>query len=581
MRVKGFLAELRRRRVTRVAVVYAVVTFAVLQAADIIIPALRLPEWTLTLLVVLTLLGFPISLVLAWAYDLTPEGVKRTAAAEPEGVAEHRARPPRRAAPATTAVLLAAVLVVAASVWWVMRPAPSEIRALAVLPLDNLMGDPEQGYFVDGLHDVLIGELAGISDLRVMSRTSVMRYRDTRPSMSEIAAELGVDALVEGSVFRAGDTVRITVQLIRGSPEDHLWQDRYEGRLSEALGLQARVAEAIAREIRLALSPQEAERLARRTEVDPAAQEAYLRGRALWRTRSAEAMRRAVTHLEEAVALDSTFALAWSGLADAYTMGTNYLHLELPADEGYRRGESSAVRAVELDPDLAEAHAALGAARLWGVRDVDAAERSLRQALVLNPNLAQAHNWLGDALTARARPEEALESFRRARDLDPFSPLMHRDFSRILMYLGRCEEAVSAARTAVGLDPNHSFAYSILQRCHRAAGRLEEAVEASVRFTEGFSRRGVGSADGLRAAYDSTGWEGLLEAQIALFLTVPNYSFAAKAYAELGRVDEAFDALFTAVEAREGFVWECQVDPIFASLHSDPRWDELLRRMGF
>ncbi|MGD2217923.1 MAG: tetratricopeptide repeat protein, partial [Gemmatimonadales bacterium] len=473
MRVKGFLAELKRRRVTRVAVVYAVVSFAVLQAADIIIPALQLPEWTLTLLVVVTLLGFPISLVLAWAYDLTPEGVKRTAAAEPDGALEHRVRPPRRAAPAATAVLLAAVLVVAGSVWWVTRPAASEVRSLAVLPLANLMGDPEQAYYVDGLHEVLINELAGISQLTVISRTSVMRYRDTDRSMGEIAAELGVDALVEGSVFRAGDSVRVTVQLIRGAPEEHLWQDRYDGSLSEALGLQTRVTEAIAHEIRLALSPREAQRLARRTEVDPAAQEAYLRGRALWRTRSRDAMRRAVPYLEEAVATDPTFALAWSALADAYTLGTDYRALDIAVEEGHRRGEAAAVRAVELDPGLAEAHAALGAARLWGAWDADAAERSLRRALALNPNLAQAHNWLGDALIARMRLEEALESFRRARDLDPFSPLMHRDVARILIYLGRCEEAVAAARTALELDPSHAFAHFILQRCHRAAGRLE------------------------------------------------------------------------------------------------------------
>jgi len=581
MRVKRFLAELKRRRVTRVAVVYAVVTFAVLQAADIIVPALQLPEWTLTLLVVLTLLGLPISLVLAWAYDLTPEGVKRTAAAaEPDGAPEHRVRPPRRAAPAATAVMLAAVLIVAGSVWWVVRPAPREIRALAVLPLANLMGDPEQAYYVDGLHELLISELAGISQLTVISRTSVMRYRDTDRSMGEIAAQLGVDALIEGSVFRAGDSVRVTVQLIRGAPEEHLWQDRYDGSLSEALGLQTRVAEAIAREIQLALSPREAERLARRTEIDPAAQDAYLRGRALWRTRSREAMRRAVPYLEEAVATDPTFALAWSALADAYTLGTDYRALDLPVDEGHRRGEAAAVRAVELDPGLAEAHAALGAARLWGAWDAEGAERSLRRALALNPNLAQAHNWLGDALIARMRLEEALESFRRARDLDPFSPLMHRDVARILLYLGRCDEAVAPARTALELDPGHGFAHYILQRCHRAAGHLEEAVEAAVRWTESY--HGPGSADALRAAYDTAGWEGLLEAQTALFLTVPDYYLAAKGYAELGRADAAFDALSAAIDAREGFMYqECRADPVFAAMHSDPRWNELLRRMGF
>ncbi len=579
MRVRGFLAELKRRRVTRVAVVYAVVTFAVLQAADIIIPALQLPEWTLTLLVVVTLLGFPISLVLAWAYDLTPEGVKRTAAAEQEGEPEHRVRSPRRAAPATTAVLLAAVLVVAVSVWWVMRPAPSDIRALAVLPLANLMGDPEQAYFVDGLHDVLIGELAGISDLTVISRTSVMRYRDTDHSMAEIAAELNVDALVEGSVFRAGDTVRITVQLIRGSPEEHLWQDRYEGQLSEALGLQARVAEAIAGEIRLALSPREAERLARHTEVDPAAQEAYMRGRALWRTRAPQTFAGALAYMEQAVGLDSTFALAWSGLADVYTFGSFYGGLDVTAAEAHRRAEESALRAVALDPDLAEAHVALAGNSFWGDWDMEATERSLRRALQLNPNIAQAHNWLGEVHTVRGRLEDALASFRRARDLDPFSALMNKDMAKSLMFLGHCDEAIEAARTAVELDPGHALAHDVLRYCLRAAGRLDEAAEAAVAHIQA-----IGPPDAvarLRAGYDSAGWEGLVDAELPVYLDMREYIQAAYRYAEVGRLDEAFDALFAGIEAHEARALTIRFVPFLEPMRSDPRWDEVLRRMGF
>jgi TolB-like protein len=569
------LQRLRERKIIQWALAYLAGAWIVFQGIEVMAEPWDLSPGFQRTVHLLVAVGFLVALVLAWYHG--EKGRQRVTGVELliialllgiGGLLIRMYRPTEVAAPETRRAETAE------------RPADGEVRSLAVLPLANLMGDPEQAYFVDGLHDVLIGELAGISELTVISRTSVMRYRDTDRSMGEIAAELDVDALVEGSVFHAGDSVRVTAQLVRGAPEEHIWQGRYEGRLSQAFGLQTQVAEAIAREIRLALSPQEAERLARRTEVDPTAQEAYLRGRALWRTRSADGMRRALPYLEEAVARDSTFALAWSALADAYTLGMSYRALELPADEGYHRGEAAAVRAVELDPGLAEAHAALGAARLWGAWDVEAAERSLRQALALNPNLAQAHNWLGDVLIARARLEEALESFRRARDLDPFSPLMHRDVARILMYLGRCEEAVSAARTALELDPNHTFAHSILQQCHRAAGRLEEAVEASVRFTEGLP--GVRSAEGLRAAYDAGGWEGLLEAQIPLFLSVPNYFFAARAYAELGRVDEAFDALFAGIEAREGFVWqECRVAPGFATLHSDPRWDELLRRMGF
>ncbi|UCC83108.1 MAG: tetratricopeptide repeat protein, partial [Gemmatimonadota bacterium] len=513
------------------------------------------------------------------AYDLTPEGVKRTAAVEPEGAPEHRVRPPRRAAPATTAVLLAAVLVVAGSVWWVTRPAPSEIRSLAVLPLTNLMGDPEQAYFVDGLHDVLIGELAGIAELTVISRTSVMRYRDTDRPLGEIAAELDVDALVEGSVFHAGDSVRVTAQLVRGAPEEHIWQGRYEGRLSQAFGLQTQVAEAIAGEIRLALSPRETERLARRTEVDPAAQEAYLRGRAQWRTRTEEGMWSALTYLEEAVALDSTFALAWAGLADVYTMGAYYGGLDVGRDEAYRRAEQHASRALELDPDLAEAHAALGAVRLWGAWNVVGAERELQRALELNPNLAQAHDWLGDATNARGNANEALESFRRARDLDPFSPLMNRDFAKGLYFAGRCEEAIEAARTAVALDPGHGITYWILRNCYWSMGRLEEAAEAAARAKDEFGEEEV--AEDVRAAYDSQGWTGLVEAELEFYLESSFYALAAASYTELGRVDEAFDALFTAAEVRSPNMIMMKVIPTLEPLRSDPRWEEVFRRAGF
>ena len=500
------------------------------------------------------------------------------AASEPDAPG-HRLHLSKRAALATAALLLIAVLTVVGSVWWVTRSTASEIRALAVLPLANLTGDLEQEYFVDGLHDILIGELAGIAELTVISRTSVHRYRDSDKSIGEIAGELGVDALIEGSVFRAGDTVRINVQLVRGSPEEHLWNDRYEGRLSEALNLQTRVAEAIAREVRLALSPREAERLARRREIDPAAQEAYYRGRGLWWTRAPDALGRAVGYLEEAVNLDPEFALAWSGLADVYTMSSIYGGLDVGSGEAYRRAEQYANRALELDPNLAEAHAALAGAHLYGAWDVGAAERGMRHALELNPNFAQAHNWLGDVLVAHGSLEEALASYTLARDLDPFSPLMNRDVARALMYVGRCEEASEAARAASDLDPSHGEAYRVLRECHRSAGRLDEAADAAARHVE--ESGSADAAEGLRAAYNSAGWEGLLEVEAEYYLSVPSHYQAALKFAELGWVDETFDALFTAVELREGRALLLKAEPILERLRSDPRWEELLRLAAY
>ncbi|NIN71112.1 MAG: tetratricopeptide repeat protein [Gemmatimonadetes bacterium] len=568
------IQRLRERKLFQWALAYLAGAWIVFQGIEVMAEPWDLSPAFQRTVHLLVGVGFLVALVLAWYHG--EQGRQRVSGTELLIIALLLAvgallirvyRPEEAAVPGTRGTETAE------------RAADGAVRSLAVLPLENLMGDPEQAYFVDGLHDVLIGELAGISELRVISRTSVMRYRDTEHSMGEIAAELDVDALIEGSVFRSGDTVRITVQLIRGAPEEHLWQERYEGRLSEALGLQTRVAEAIAGEIRLALSPHEAERLARRTEVDPAAQEAYMRGRALWRTRLPDVMGRALAYLEEAVAADPTFALAWSGLADVYTMGSFYGGLDVTADEAQRRAERSARRALELDPDLAEAHVALAGTRYWGAWDVDTGERELLRALELNPNLAQAHNWLGDVLNARGNAEEALPSFRRARDLDPFSPLMNRDLARSLFYLGRCEEAIAAARYAVELDPGHAEAHRVLRECYRLDGRVDEAAEAAARRFESIGP--ASAAAGVRAAYESGGWESLLEFEIEYHRSVPSHYHVAVKEAELGRADEALEALFAAIEARQSRVLTFKVEPVLRSLHSDPRWEEVVRRAGF
>lgn len=573
-----FLQRLRERKLFQWALAYLAGAWIIFQGIEVMAEPWGLSAAFQRTVHLLVAVGFLVALVLAWYHG--EKGRQRVSGSElliivlllaVGAVLIRLYRPEEVAAPE------------AQQAEGAEQSASGAVRSLAVLPLENLMGDTKQEYFVDGLHDILIGELAGISEIRVISRTSVMRYRDTDRSMGEIAAELGVDALVEGSVFHAGDSVRVTAQLVRGLPEEHLWRGRYEGRLSQAFGLQTQVAEAIAREIRLALSPREVERLARRTEVEPAAQEAYLRGRALWRTRSPDVMGRALAYLEEAVAADPTFALAWSGLADVYTMASFYGGLDVAAEEAHRRAKRNALRALELDPDLAEAHAALAGAHFWEDWDVSASERELRRAVELNPSLAQAHNWLGDVMNARGNPEEALASFRRARDLDPFSPLMNRDLARCLMYLGRCEEAIDAARYAVELDPSHAEAYRVLRECYRSTGRLDEAAAAAAAR---FQHLGSSSAaEGVHAAYDSVGWAGLLEFEIEYYRSLPSYYSVVERlalnYAELGRTDEAFDALFEAIEAQEPRCLTLKVEPALEPLRSDPRWEEVLRRLGF
>jgi TolB-like protein/Tfp pilus assembly protein PilF len=568
------LERLRERKLFQWALAYLAGAWVLFQGIEVMAEPWDLSPGFQRTVHLLVAVGFLVTLVLAWYHG--EKGRQRVSGTELVIIALllgvgalliRMYRPEEAAAPGIRPAETA------------RQPAAGAVRSLAVLPLANLMGDPEQAYFVDGLHDILIGELAGISELTVISRTSVMRYRDTDRPLGEIAAELGVDALVEGSVFHAGDSVRVTALLVRGAPEEHLWQGRYEGRLSQAFGLQTQVAEAIAQEIRFALPPREAERLARRTEVDPAAQEAYLRGRALWRTRAPQTFARALAYMEQAVGLDSTFALAWSGLADVYTFGSFAGGLDVTAAEANRRAKESALKAVALDPGLAEAHIALAANSLWGEWDIEATERSVRRALQLNPNLAQAHNWMGEVHLVRGRLEDALASFRRARDLDPFSALMNKDVAKILMFLGRCDQAIEAARTALELDPGHALAYDKLRHCLRAAGSLDEAAAVAVGQVQAMGL--TDAAARLRVAYDSAGWEGLVEAEVPIYLDMGEYIQAAYRYAEVGRLDEAFDALFVGIEAREVRALNIRFDPLLEPLSSDARWDELLQQLGF
>lgn len=585
MDLRELLNELKRRRVVRAAVAYAAALFVVLQVADIVLPALDLPPAVMTGLVVVGLLGFPLALALAWAVDLTPRAVSREVGPErdegtPDGIAKN-AESSGGPAARTVAALVAALVVVAGSAWWVLKPDTSAatIRSLAVLPLENLMGDDAQAHFVDGMHDVLIGELSRLDSLVVISRTSVMRYRGTTSSAGVIAAELGVDALLEGSVFRHGDSVRVNVQLIRARPEDHLWDGRYEGRLSQALALQARIADEVAREIELALSARTADYLAgrERSEVDPAAQDAYMRGMALWRTRDPQRLVRAIAFFEEAVRIDPDFALGWAGVANGYTVAHGYDVLEMATAEAVGIAERAAQRALELDPGLVEGRVALGGILLFGRQDYRGSERELSRAIELAPSHAQAHNWLGDALLAQGRLGEGLDHFERATELDPFSPLMHRDYARTLAIAQRCDEAVTEARTALDLDPLHFYAFDVLRTCALMSGDREEAVRLTFELAE--TAGTAGQLTGLREAYERGGMPELLAREARQFEEFGLDVLAAIRYALAGRDAEAFAALGRALDHREALLTLVRTDPAFQRMRGDPRWPGIIERL--
>src|SRR5260370_4178831 len=341
---------------------------------------------------------------------------------------------------------------------------PREIQSIAVLPLENLTGDPEQEYFADGMTDELIAELAKISALRVISRTSVMRYKGVKKPLPQAAQELGVDAVVEGTVFRSGDRVRVTANLVQASPEKHLWAESYERDLRDILALHSDVATAIAREIQIKVSPQEQARLTSSRPVNPGAYQLYLKGRYFWEKRTTANLNKAREYFEQAIEKDPTYALASAGLADSYVLLSVYG--SLPSKEGFPKAKAAALKALQIDNALAEAYPSLGWVRYFYDWDFPGAETDFKRAIELNSNYATAHHWYGWYLAVMGRFDEGLAELKKAQELDPLSLGISTNLGRGLYFAHRYDEAIQQHRRALDMDPKSSKAHPDLGGAH-------------------------------------------------------------------------------------------------------------------
>ncbi len=351
--LSNLITELRRRRVFRVAAFYGGIAFVIVQIIDGTFDLMGVPAWVGRMMVVLLALGFPVSMILAWVFDITSEGIVRTKSPSTGSGRPEKQAP--RPIIGNTVLGIVAVLAIAVAVWsWRGRPSSAEaITSIAVLPLVNLMNDPDQDYFVDGMHEALTAELSKISALRVIGRTSTMSYKANPKPIPEIAAELDVDAVIEGSVLLAGDEVRITAQLVATRPERHLWAADYVRDMEKVLVLHKEVAQAIANEIKVTLTPNEDAQLASTRPVDPEAYKAYLKGRHFLQRLSEEDLNRAINHFNQALNIDPNFAPAYAGIAATYL---NLAVAYLPPSEAYPKAKEAAVKAIQLDENLAEAH---------------------------------------------------------------------------------------------------------------------------------------------------------------------------------------------------------------------------------
>lgn len=462
-------------------------------------------------------------------------------------------------------------------------PELRHIESIAVLPLRNLSGDAEQEYFADGMTEALITDLAQISALRVISRTSSMRYKALNTPLPQIAQDLHVDAVVEGSVLRSGGRVRISAQLVDAASDKHLWAGSYERELRDVLVLQSEIARTIADEIQVKITPQERVRLATTRVVDPAAHEDYIKGRFYWNKRTEEGLKRGIQYFQQAIDIEPSYAEAYDGLADCWQGLAWYGYM--PSKDGFLRARAAATKALELNGSMAEAQATLAHVSANYDFDWKAAEDGYRRAIALNPNYATAHHWYGDLLSAMGRPEQAIAESQRARELDPLSPLINAWLGWRYQFARRYDQAIVEYRKALDLDPSFAPAHLLLGQAYEQKKMLKEAtaeLEQAVKLSGG----GALYLASLAHAYGVAGSRSdalklirQLE-NLAAQQRVSSYDVAL-AFVGVDDKDQAFSWLEKAVSDHAGRLMFLNVEPRFDSVRSDPRYAELARRLRF
>ena len=461
----------------------------------------------------------------------------------------------------------------------------ARIDSIAVLPLKNLSDDREQDYFADGMTEALITDLGKVSALRVISRTSVMRYKDTKKTLPEIARELQVDALVEGTVVRAGDRLRITANLVQASPERHIWAESYERNLSDVIALQNDVARTIAQQIQVQLTPEEHVRLSASHPVDPEAYRLYIKGRYFWVKRNRESFSRAMDYFQQAIDRDPTYAAPYSGLADCYVLfGSSFDVGGNAPNEVQPKAKAAALKALELDNSLADAHNSIAYVKLTYDWDWKGAEAEFKQSLALNPGYAHGHHWYAHLLLSSGRKDEAFAESNRALELDPVSPIINLHLGWHYLYTKQYDRAIEQLAKTLELDPNYALAHWYLGLAYEQKKMYPEALHELGRARDLLPTNLAVQCD-IGHVYAISGDKGNAEKVIAMLKEgsarryVNQYELGL-IYIGLGQDDKAFKSLEQAFREHSDMLVYLKVDPRLDSIRSDSRFANLMRRVG-
>lgn len=586
MNPRNFFAELKRRNVYKVAVAYAVVGWLLVQVATQVFPFLEIPNWVIRLVIALIAIGFPITLIIAWAFERTPEGIKRT-----EDANTSVARALRKHTWIYIAGIGAALSV---GLFFLGRytagnkaaePQPSElpIKSIAVLPFDNLSRDPDNVYFCEGVQDEILTRLAKVADLKVIARTSTKKFKSAPDDLRNVARQLGVTNILEGSVQKANDQVRVNVQLINAHTNAHLWAEIYDRKLSDIFAVQSDIAKTVADTLQAKLTGSEKQMMAVQPTSNTEAYELYHKGRSLWEKRTGDNIPKAIAFFEQAIARDPNYALAYAGLASAHILSPYYTHTDR-RQEGAKAKEA-ALKALSLDPNLAEAHSALGKILFWTELNITGAVREYERALELKPNDAGTRHWYGnDTLAALGRFEEAIAEGRRAVELDPLSPIINTDLATTFLYARRYDEAAAQLRKTLEIDPTFFFAHFNLGIALQVKGGLSGAIAEYEKATELSSNNLLvltACAAAKAQAGDKDAARRMLSEldEISKQREVVGY-FRALLYLSLNNKDEAVRWLEQGYQERDGsnICW-IKVDPLLDSLHGDPRFEALVQKV--
>jgi TolB-like protein/Tfp pilus assembly protein PilF len=459
----SFFAELKRRNVYKVAVAYIVAGWALSQGIAQVLPVFDVPNWTIRLIVVLIIIGLPIALVLAWAFEITPEGIKRTEMADRMPAAAQRKKH-------TWIYIVVVGAIVSITLFFLGRysaisgaPRHNEAatgvpeKSIAVLPFDNLSRDPDNAYFAEGVQDEILTRLAKVADLKVISRTSTQHFKSVPENLPQIAKQLNVTNILEGSVQKVKDQVRVNVQLINALTDAHLWAEIYDRKLTDLFSVESDIAKTIADTLQAKLTGSESRAMSNKPTENPEAYELYLKGRFFWNKRTGQDLKTACDYFQQAIAIDPNYATAYAGLAESYIL-IPLFDAGSPQDY-FPKAKAAAERAIELQETSAEAHTAL--ALLFCFSDVNFAqsEKEFKRAIELNPNYATAHHWYGNALlVALGRFNEAISENKRAVELDPLSLIINADLGSTFMLARQYDQAIAQLQRTLTLD--NKFGYT-------------------------------------------------------------------------------------------------------------------------